>query len=57
VQRQVAISIGCEGQRFDGGFRAGWVVERKVIVEINVEDLPPADKKRLLTCCFVTLAI
>ncbi len=35
VERQVAISIEYEGQRFDEGFRADLIVEGKVIVELS----------------------
>lgn len=50
VERQVPISIAYEGQRFDEGFRADLVVERKVIVELkSVEKIHPAHKKQVLT--------
>ena len=50
VERQVAIAIEYEGQRFDEGFRADLIVARKVIVELkSVEKVHPAHKKQLLT--------
>jgi GxxExxY protein len=50
VERQVAIPIECEGQRFDEGFRADLMVEGKVIVELkSVEKVHPAHKKQVLT--------
>ena len=50
IDRQVPIPIEYEGQRFDEGFRADLIVERKVIVELkSVETVHPAHKKQLLT--------
>lgn len=50
VQRQVALPIEYEGERFDEGFRADPVVGGKVIVELkSVEKVHPAHKKQLLT--------
>jgi GxxExxY protein len=50
VQRQVPIAIEYEGQKFDEGFRADLIVERKVIVELkSVETIHSAHKKQLLT--------
>ena len=50
VQRQVAIAVEYEGQKFDEGFRADLVVAGKVIVELkSVENIHPAHKKQLLT--------
>ncbi len=50
VQRQIPIAIEFEGQRFDEGFRADLIVERKVIIELkSVESVHPAHKKQLLT--------
>jgi GxxExxY protein len=50
IERQVPIPIEYEGQRFDEGFRADLIVERKVIVELkSVETVHPAHKKQLLT--------
>ena len=50
VQRQIPIAIKFEGQRFDEGFRADLIVERKVIIELkSVESVHPAHKKQLLT--------
>lgn len=50
VQRQVAVPIEYEGERFEEGFRADLVVEGKVIVELkSVEKVNQAHKKQLLT--------
>jgi GxxExxY protein len=50
VERQVAIAIEYEGQRFDEGFRADLIVEGKVIVELkSVEKVHPVHKKQVLT--------
>ena len=50
VQRQVAVPIEFEGDRFDEGFRADLIVDGKVIVELkSVETVCPAHKKQLLT--------
>ena len=50
VERQVAVAITYDGQRFDEGFRADLIVEHKVIVELkSVEKVHPAHKKQLLT--------
>ncbi len=50
VDRQVAIPIEFEGERFDEGFRADLIVEGKVIIEIkSVERASPVHKKQLLT--------
>jgi len=50
VQRQVPIAIEYEGQKFDEGFRADWIIEAKVIVELkSVETIHPAHKKQRLT--------
>jgi GxxExxY protein len=50
VQRQVAVPIEFEGERFDEGFRADLIVDDKVIVELkSVETVCPAHKKQLLT--------
>ena len=50
VQRQVPIAIEYEGIRFDEGFRADLIVERKLIIEVkSVESVHPAHKKQLLT--------
>lgn len=50
VQRQAAIPIEIDGLRFDEGFRADLVVERRVLVELKcVERSHPAHKKQLLT--------
>ena len=50
VDRQVAIPIEFEGERFDEGFRADLIVEGKVIIELKaVERVSPVHKKQLLT--------
>ncbi len=50
VERQVAIPIEYRGLRFDEGFRADFIVENRVIVELKcVEKLNNAHKKQLLT--------
>jgi GxxExxY protein len=50
VERQVAVPIEHDGERFDEGFRADLIVEGKVIVELkSVERISPAHKKQILT--------
>lgn len=50
VERQVPISIEYDGQGFDEGFRADFIVAEKVIVELkSIEKLHPAHKKQVLT--------
>jgi len=50
VDRQFGISLEYEGLKFEEGFRADLLVERKVIVEIkSVENLNNAHRKQLLT--------
>ncbi|MCU7935510.1 MAG: GxxExxY protein [Candidatus Thiodiazotropha sp. (ex Dulcina madagascariensis)] len=50
VERQVAVPIEYFGLRFDEGFRADLVVEKKVVIELKcVEKLNNAHKKQLLT--------
>lgn len=50
VDRQVAIPIEFEGEKFDEGFRADLIVEGKVIIELkSVERASPVHKKQLLT--------
>ena len=50
VQRQVAVPIVWEGQKFDEGFRADLVVQNKVIIELkSVEKIAPVHAKQLLT--------
>ncbi len=50
VERQVAVPIEYEGERFAEGFRADLVVEGKVLLELkSVERVTPAHKKQLLT--------
>jgi GxxExxY protein len=50
VQRQVPIAIEYKGHKFDEGFRADIVVEKRVILELKcVEKLNNAHKKQLLT--------
>jgi len=50
VQRQAPVAFEYQGHRFDEGFRADLIVEKKVIVELKcVEKLNNAHKKQLLT--------
>lgn len=50
VQRQVAVPIVWEEQKFDEGFRADLIVEGKVIIELkSVEKIAPVHAKQLLT--------
>ncbi len=50
VQRQVAVPIVWEGQKFDEGFRADLIVEDMLIVELkSVEKVAPVHAKQLLT--------
>ena len=50
VDRQVPIPIEFEGVRFDEGFRADLVVEKKVILELkSVEKVTAAHKKQIQT--------
>ena len=50
VERQVAVAIEFEGEKFDVGFRADLIVEGKVIIELkSLEKVNAAHKKQLLT--------
>jgi len=50
VERQVPVPIEFQGIRFDEGFRADMLVERKVILELkSVENISKAHKKQVLT--------
>jgi GxxExxY protein len=50
VERQVPIAIEYDGTRFDEGFRADIVVERKVILELkSVERASAAHRKQIQT--------
>ena len=50
VERQVAVAIEFEGEKFDVGFRADLIVEGKVIIELkSLERVNAAHKKQLLT--------
>jgi len=50
VERQVPIPIEYQGIKFDEGFRADMVVEKKVIIELkSVEKVTAAHKKQLQT--------
>jgi len=50
VQRQAPVAFEYQGHRFDEGFRADLIVEKKVIVGLKcVEKLNNAHKKQLLT--------
>ena len=50
VEREVSVPIQFENIKFDQGFRADLIVEKKVIVELkSVERLQPVHSKQLLT--------
>ena len=50
VERQVPVPIQFENIKFDEGFRADLIVEKKVIVELkSVERMLPVHSKQLLT--------
>jgi len=50
VERQTPVPIEYQGHKFDEGFSADLIVEKKVIVELKcVEKLNNAHKKQLLT--------
>jgi GxxExxY protein len=50
TQVQVAVPIKYDGIVFEDAFRAGLIIEEKVIVELKfVETLQPVHKKQLLT--------
>ena len=50
VERQVPIPIEFNGIRFDEGFRADMIVEKKVILELkSTESISKAHKKQVLT--------
>ena len=50
VERQVPVPIQFENIKFDEGFRADLIGEKKVIVELkSVERLQPVHSKQLLT--------
>jgi GxxExxY protein len=50
VERQVAVSFEVEGIRFEEGFKADLLVDRRVLVELkSVERLAPVHSKQLLT--------
>ncbi len=50
VDRQVPVSIEYDGIRFDEGFRADMIVEKKVILELkSVEKVTAAHKKQIQT--------
>ncbi len=50
VERQVAVAIEFEGEKFDVGFRADLIVEGKVIIELkSLEKVNAAHQKQLLT--------
>lgn len=50
VERQVPVPIRYKGLKFDEGFRADVVVEKKVILELkSVEHASPAHKKQVQT--------
>ena len=50
VERQVPLAVEYRGLKFDEGFRADIIIEKKVIVELKcVEKFNNAHKKQLLT--------
>lgn len=50
VDRQMAIPIEYQGIKFEEGFRADIIVEKKVILELkSVESVTKAHKKQVLT--------
>jgi GxxExxY protein len=50
VQRQVIMPIQYHNIKFDEGFRADLIIQKKVILELkSVERINPAHKKQLLT--------
>jgi GxxExxY protein len=50
VERQVAVPILFKGIRFEEGFRADMVIEKKVLLELkSVERISPAHKKQVQT--------
>ncbi|MGB8352934.1 MAG: GxxExxY protein [Chthoniobacteraceae bacterium] len=50
VERQVAVPIIYKGIRFEEGFRADIIVEKKVLLELkSVERILPAHKKQVQT--------
>ncbi len=50
VERQVSVPIVYKGIRFDEGFRADIIVEKKVLLELkSVERILPAHKKQIQT--------
>jgi GxxExxY protein len=50
VERQVPVEIVWDDVRFEEGFRADLIVERKLIVELkSKEEVHPVDKKQVLT--------
>ncbi len=49
-EQQVEIPIEYNGLRFDGGFRADIIVERKVVLELkSIESILPVHKKQIQT--------
>jgi len=55
VERQVSIPVFYEEVKMDVGFRADFIVEHEVILEIkSIESIHPVHKKQLLT--YLTLA-
>jgi GxxExxY protein len=50
VERQVPVPIAYKGIRFDEGFRADLIVNRRVLLELkSVERVTPAHKKQVQT--------
>ena len=55
VERQVPVQIEYQGIKFEEGFRADIIVEKKVILEIkSIETVNKAHKKQILTYLKVT---
>ena len=55
VERQVSVPIIYKGIKFDEGFRADIIVEKKVLLEIkSVERISPAHKKQVQTVLRLT---
>jgi GxxExxY protein len=50
VERQIKVPITYKGLKFDEGFRADLIIEKKVLVELkSVESILPVHAKQVLT--------
>ena len=50
IERQVPVSIECDGIKFEEGFRADIIIENKVILELKpIASVTKAHKKQVLT--------